>query len=298
MRLIILIVLYNKNINSSKTLTSFNNIYLYDKLIFDNFDILLYVNNENLYQSNLNLLFEYTFLKNNLNNGFAFPLNLALKKSQKNKFLLIFDENTIIPTSFFINYHTQLELMLSNQNCVAMVSKIFHNDYCFSPSKVYLGGLHRPVSEIYQGTINKEVFSILSGTTISISFMESINGFNELFWLDSLDRWLFASIFNNKKSVFISTLFLYHDLSILDYKNKICINRYTNILYSESILIYDKPFFYKLCYIFRLFKRILDFKNKGMHEFSKITQYLFSELIIGNRQNLIQKLTLYKNYKF
>ena len=298
MRITILVVLYNINITKSKTLTSLNKIYLHDKFIFDNFDFLFYVNNENLYQSNLNLPFEYTFLKNNLNNGFAFPLNTALKKSKKNKFLLIFDENTIIPTIFFINYHAQLELMLSNQNSVAMVSKIFHNDYCFSPSKVYLGGLHRPVSDIYQGTINKEVFSILSGTTINISFMESINGFNELFWLDSLDRWLFASIFNNKKSVFISNLSLYHDLSILDYKNKISINRYTNILYSESILIYDKSFFYKLCYIFRLFKRILDFKKKGMHEYSKITQYLFSELVIGKRQNLIQKLTFFKNYKF
>lgn len=300
MRVTILVVLYNKNINESKTLASLNSIYIYNNHIFDNFNFILFSNNENLNQSNLNLPFEYTFQKNNLNNGYAFPLNSAVRKSQeiKNTFLLIFDENTDIPTSFFINYYAQLELMLADQKCVAMVSKIFYKNYCFSPSRVYLGGLHRPILESYHGSFHKETFSILSGTTINISFLASINGFNEIFWLDSLDRWLFTSISNNDKSVYISNLLLHHDLSILDYDNKIGINRYTNILYSESLIIYEKSILHKLFYLFRLLKRVLIFRKKGMQEFSKITRDHFFELLLLRRQNLILKLMLRKYYKF
>ena len=92
MRITILVVLYNINITKSKTLTSLNNIYLQDKNIFDNFDFIFYSNNENLNYYNLKLSFEYSFLKNNLNSGFAYPLNLSLEKSKKinNNYLLIF----------------------------------------------------------------------------------------------------------------------------------------------------------------------------------------------------------------
>jgi len=300
MRVTILVLLYNTNIKESKTLTSLNMIYLLNNYVFDNFNIIIYSNNKYIYQNNLNLPFQYTFLKNNLNNGFAFPLNAAVKNAQKiqNKFLLIFDENTDIQISFFINYQAQLELMIADEKCVAMVSKISNNNFCFSPSRVYLGGLHRPILESYHGTFYKETFSILTGTTINISFLASINGFNEIFWLDSLDRWLFTSISNNEKSVYISNLSLNHDLSILDYENKIDINRYTNILLSESLIIFDKSFLNKLIYLFRLFKRILYFRKKGMYTYYKTTKFHFFELITYNKMSLIQKLSLIKYYKF
>ena len=151
-----------------------------------------------------NLPFNFLFKSSILNNGFSTPLNFALEHANysNSDWLLILDENSILDKNYFKNYEDNFLKCTLNSYNVAMVSRISNNNLQISPSKVYYGGIHRPIKLFFTGEYEDEIFSIISGTSIKCSFINKINGFNEILWLDSLDRWLYTLIYANNKAVF------------------------------------------------------------------------------------------------
>ena len=137
----------------------------------------------------------------------------------------------------------------------------------FSPAKDLFGGIIRPIDMRHKGICAFKVFATGSGSAIKVSFLQSIGGFNELYWLDCLDRWLFSTINNMGGKVYVSDSIVDHELSILNYDKFMDEQRYYNILKYEAIFM--KSFHSKAdnyLYYLRLLKRTVNLfitvKNK------------------------------------
>ena len=273
-KIVIVIVLYNCQIRKSKTVNSLINSY--KKFLLKNtknpnnkIDLIIYDNGKkkSVYQG-LKKLINTIYLHNPRNPGLAKAYNYALKYCENNgsEWLILFDQDSTLP----LNYFDQLdcEISKSSNSCVAIVPKVLSNKLILSPCKVYFGGTLRPLSKNYYGKNKEEVFAIGSGAIISVTYLIGINGFNELFWMDSLDRWLFHTIRKDKYNIWISNITLKHELSITNYDKYISPDRYLNIMKYEAIFIRNyrnkfELYFYKIRLLKRIFFLLFTVKNKS-----------------------------------
>jgi hypothetical protein len=268
MKVIAVIVLHNCEIRNSKTIESLKNALAYTKL-----DLRVIVWDNGINNQKLCINSDFIYIHSNTNVGVAMAYNYALDFAIDNNFngLLLFDQDTSIPNTFFSDLQNEIVYSDFINQIAAIVPRIYCNEYCFSPSMVLMGGIHRPIPSNHIGIYPKEVFSINSGTLLNIDFLKKLGGFNELFWLDSLDRWLFKEIYNNNGKVFVSNSKVEHDLSILDYKNSVSISRYINIFKYESLFILNysntlNNILYKIRILIRAFKFLVTLKNKKYAE--------------------------------
>jgi hypothetical protein len=67
--------------------------------------------------------------------------------------------------------------------------------------------------------------------------LQAIGGFNEVFWLDCLDRWLFLTIDNMGGKVYVSDSIIEHEVSVMNFDKHMNEKRYHNILKYETLFM-------------------------------------------------------------
>jgi GT2 family glycosyltransferase len=108
----------------------------------------------------------------------------------------------------------------------------------FSPTKVFFGGIVRTIDMRHRGICAfQNVFAIGSGCVIKVSFLQKIGGFNEVFWMDCLDRWLFLTINNMGGKVYVTDSIIDHEVSVMNYDKLMTEERYLNILNAETLFM-------------------------------------------------------------
>ena len=288
MKIYTIVVLYNCDLHKSKTLNSLiatlnNNDIVNTVLIWDNG----YDDQSQLVSND----FEYIHSKKNV--GIAKAYNYAFENALKTncEWLLLFDQDSIIPTNFFLDLNYELRILTHQNNVCAIVPRIHDKNYFFSPSKVLIGGIHRTLKSTHFGIYDKEIFAINSGSLINLNFLKKINGFEKIFWLDSLDRWFYMKVYENRGKVYISKSIIEHSLSIMDYKNSVSINRYKNILDYETLFILKHTnfldiLFFKFRLLIRTFKFLIIHKNLN---FAFITFIKLFKITFNKKTNFINK---------
>jgi GT2 family glycosyltransferase len=285
MEIVAIVVLYNCNIEKSQTIISLLNNYKNNKNYFNNFSLIIYDNGEFNQKSKIIIPFQYEYVHDSTNRGLAVAYNYSLKnfKTENNSWLFLLDQDSTLPIDFIYKLKLDLKIVQYNSEVVAVVPKMHHGNYFFSPSKILYGGTMRPIDMTHSGIYKNNIFAIGSGSVIRYTFLKSINGFNEFFWIDSLDRWLYHIINKMGKSVFVSNIILEHELSIMNYGLLLNKKRYINIMKYETYFM----FFYKsktenFIYYLRLIKRTiyLFFKEKN-----KIFAYLTLNHLVNNLIN-------------
>ena len=262
MAVISIIVLYDCNLKNAKTLNSLKENFFATPDAFADFYTIIYDNGSINQGKGIDFPFEYRYIHKSDNEGLAVAYNFALKEGVKKafKWLLLLDQDSILPHSFIYDLLEDIQSCQSKSNIVGLVPRMGVDGFNFSPSKVLPGGVHRPIDHNQIGISKSEIFAIGSGSLVNISFMRSVNGFNELFWLDSLDRWLFMKIYKEGKNVFVTKSVVEHDLSIMDYGKSVSAKRYNNIMVYETIfMMLYKSKSDNIIYIIRLIKRLLFF---------------------------------------
>jgi GT2 family glycosyltransferase len=255
---VIIIVLYNENLFNSKTFISLNNAIGGNISNEFNFHLIIYDNSfESQIINEATNFNSFEYVHNSKNVGLAIAYNYALNYANLKGYswLLLLDQDTILEDLFFINLG--LDLNSLNQDYVAIVPTAFSNDKLLSPYTPLRGNRFLSIDKI-KNKSNLQIYAVNSGTLISTKFLSQIGGFDEVFWLDYLDHWLFLQIHFNKKLVYVSKNVIEHDISILNYTT-LNIKRYKNILRAESIFVsryfnYSDIIFYKINLLFRLFK--------------------------------------------
>ena len=275
----IIVVLYKCFVKDSKTINSLVDIYNKNKLSLNNVEIIIYENGF-LENNNFILPFEYEHLIDKENMGLATAYNYGLKSSliSNANFMGIFDQDTTLPINFFDSLFDYILIYKKNLHVAAFVPKLSYNGELFSPSRVMLGGVHRPINKDFVGIYPNEVCAVGSCTFLNVRFMNEIGGFNTLFPVDGLDRWIFYICHVNNKCVVIFPSNVNHELSILNFDKFVTEDRYKKIIeYEIKFMSLYKTNLDNLIFRLRLLIRSIRlyyfYKNKN---FSKITfRYLF-----------------------
>lgn len=164
------------------------------------------------------------------NPGLAVAYNYALSQAQPTiQRLITLDQDTVLNES----YLEQISQVEFSDDCVVAVPMIFDQGQQISPvyADQYVNRTYRAVSEV--GLTEQRVMAINSGTVFSISFLQTIGGFNPAFSLDFLDHWFFWKVYQLHKKIEILPIRLEHDLSVLNYE-KVSTTRYESILAAET----------------------------------------------------------------
>jgi GT2 family glycosyltransferase len=234
----IIIVLYKCKAENSKTIRSLANIAISRPELFNKLNIIIYENGKSI-NENINLPFEFSYICDDKNLGLATAYNFCLKAAVDSsaEWIGIFDQDTYIPINFIDVLYKGIHSLDPYSDIVALVPRMFYKNYFFSPSKVMLGGLHRPISKLFSGIAKIEISAVGSCSFLKVSFLNQINGFNLNFPIDSLDRWIFFTIFKMRKKVFVLSIDVEHELSILDYDKFMNVDRYLSIINSEKLFM-------------------------------------------------------------
>jgi GT2 family glycosyltransferase len=260
MDILAIVVIYNCKSEEAKTLNSLLENYAKNPKAFRNFKLIIYDNSLIEQKICLSIPFEYEYVHDRNNKGLAAAYNYALTKALTASYgwFLLLDQDSSLPEDFIDNLSRDLYSLKEDNTVVAVVPKMRYKKAFFSPSKDLFGGITRPIDMRHQGICAFKVCAIGSGSAIKVSFLQSIGGFNEFYWLDCLDRWLFFTINNMGGKVYVSDSIVDHELSLLNYDKFMDEQRYSSILKYESIFM--KSFKSKAenyVYYLRLLKRTI-----------------------------------------
>lgn len=205
---------------------------------------------------------DISYYHNPSNPGLATAYNYALNHAQQNiRYFVTLDHDSQLTATYF---DTLLTIDWTDE-LVAAVPLVYAGSNQISP--VFADRyINRQVEKVDRSQLSqRRIMAINSGAVFSIKFLKEIGGFNLDFPLDFLDHWLFWTIYQFKKTVFILPEKMEHDLSVLDYQ-KVSVTRYQSILKAEKTFYqnYDKEMLprHRKQLLLRTVKQFLTVRNR------------------------------------
>ena len=220
MKLFIVVTVYKEKIQNSITVKSIiENNHIIRKL-FRQVELLIYDNSPVIQNVEIDLSFPFTSHSDIKNGGLTTAYNYAYELARfQFDWIVFLDQDTELNEGYFKELKKAMEKINFNNEVVSIVPKMFHGNKIFSPAQVKWGGIHRSINPKYTGVYkNGELMAVGSGMALKTSFISSIGGFNKLFWLDCLDRWVFNKIYRMKKKCYIIPSKINHELSIMNFE--------------------------------------------------------------------------------
>jgi len=251
----IVLVLYKLKLEDSLTYKTLceNNIYLKC-----NYELLIYNNSPEILIEESN---KYIVINASQNDMLACAYNYALQRAKKynREWLLLLDQDTCLTKEYF----EQLNDALLYENVAAIIPRLKSKQMHLSPkSYCSLFGPWIKMINIHRAGIikNKTIQAFNTSALISIDAIWKIGGFPVDFPLDVLDFYVFYLLSKNNEKFYLMNVDLQHDLSVLDYHNKMTIQRYNSIIDSEyrfaKLLGIVSVILFKFRLILRLLKQI------------------------------------------
>jgi len=272
------IVLYNTKLEDS---TTFNTLRtsIETSSLNSQIEIVVYDNSSvsQAVETTLNILYVHDAENGGVSKAYNKALGLALQRGCD--WLLLLDQDSELPLNFIDNCFSDLQLQDDNPAIVAIVPTVVCGSEWISPCKVGWGGKLYPIRDHSARLPLYEITAINSGALVKVAFLDSIGGFNNEYWLDMLDHWLFRTIYCTKMNVAIGNNKVCHDLSIQNYAT-ISFARYKNIITAESRFnLTDRTFVYKTMFRFRLLMRV--FKMIFIHKRADLSTLTLSYVLKG-----------------
>ncbi|MBP1043679.1 glycosyltransferase [Vagococcus sp. BWB3-3] len=176
-------------------------------------------------------VYPISYIHDASNSGLAIAYNCALELAKKNdsQLLLLLDQDTELPLSYFEKL-VNLSLTSDIGACLPLIesegrqiSPVYTDQYISMRSQSVASGL-----------CTKPLMAINSGAALLVQAITDIGGFNQEFPLDYLDHWLFWRLNQSGKNYYVLNQALEHDLSVLDYRH-VSFKRYESIIQSETL---------------------------------------------------------------
>lgn len=227
--ILVTVVLYRCSVTQSPTCVSLQTQEAYSG---DPISILIYDNSP--VGNPEELLPDWTYVSDSTNKGLATAYNYALSRAKLSgaQWLLLLDQDSILPRNFLANLQSEIALCHDNPKIAAIVPLVFSGHRQVSPMRPMLG-----LDRSYRSTRSTSfawLAAINSAAAIRVSFIESIGGFSEVFWLDYLDHWLFRKIYDTAHAVYVSDIRIDHNLSVANFNQGLEVSRYENVLKAEA----------------------------------------------------------------
>lgn len=196
-----------------------------------------------------------TYFHDSCNGGtraaYIYAHELALKMGFE--WMQFLDQDTEVPAAYWawLESLTAAEL----ENISVIVPMVQSNGVVVSPNRMDSLGRLRPASASCQVKIpiGSWVSAIASGMVIRVRSFGALGSIPEVFWLDSLDHWMFIRFADLRLRVLRSPIYFSHDLAFSS-PEKMPISRLLNIIKSEGALVSYLPLAAKLYWPLRLIK--------------------------------------------
>lgn len=234
------LVIYNRSIEESETFRSLLRNYAHTPDAFRGVKLLIYDNSAQAHEVAVPVPFEWEYVHDEGNRGLAVAYNRGWKEAVRTscRWLLLLDQDSSLPDEFMQTLAGDVAGVDSDSRVAAVVPKMRSGRSIFSPARVRYGGIIKPIDRQHEGIcLFDNAYAIGSGCTIRVAFLTAIGGFNETFWLDCLDRWLFLMIGRRGGRVYVSRSIVEHELSVMDYDGLMTEERYRSILEYEAFFM-------------------------------------------------------------
>jgi hypothetical protein len=162
--------------------------------------------------------------------AYSYALQRAVKYGRN--WLLLLDQDTCLSKEYF----EQLNKALQHENVAAILPKLRYKQVHLSPKSCnsFIGHWGKMRNIQAEGIIqNKTIQAFNSAALIKTDSLQKIGGFSAEFPLYELDYWVFFQLSKNKEQFYLVDVTLYHDLTMLDYENKMTAPRYASIIEAE-----------------------------------------------------------------
>lgn len=287
MSIVAILIVYNCKIQESKTLKSLLENYTAHPEVFKDFKLIIYDNSLSKQTNTIQIPFEHDYIHDPSNRGLAVAYNSALKHAldESRDWLLLLDQDSCLPEDFIHNLQVDLAIVENEKAIAAVVPKMRYNETIFSPTRVLYGGIVRAIDVRYKGVCAfKNAFAIGSGSVVRVSFLKNVGGFNELFPIDCLDRWLFLIINETGGKVYVTDSIIDHELSVMNYDMFMSESRYRSILKSETLFMKTyKSRIENYIFYLRLIKR-------AGHQFFTVSDKKYSLMTLRHLMKIVLSL--------
>lgn len=167
------------------------------------------------------------------NAGLAAAYNRALEIAEAEGFdwLLTLDQDTSLPEHFVSRLSEIADRISLNNSIAAIVPQITENGRALSPYWFRLGFIPRYFPIGFAGVPKQASSAFNSASTVRVSALRMIGGYNPRFWLDYSDFYLYRQLYRYGKRIYIAgDIQVEHQFSILDMNHRVTLARYKNIL--------------------------------------------------------------------
>jgi GT2 family glycosyltransferase len=200
------------------------------------------------------------------NGGLAAAYNAALERAAATgcEWLLTLDCDTRLPADFLPAVLGALCAVQSRPEVAAVVPFLTEAGRPLSPVRLR-PGTTTPVRADSAPMPNGELRAYNSAALVRVSAVREIGGFSPDFWLDYLDCWLHHELYRRgKRAYVVPGLYVEHQLSLLDYGERVTPLRFRNFQAAESAYqdLYHGPL-ERALYTARLAVRLWRQKRRG-----------------------------------
>lgn len=210
------------------------------------------------------------------NPGLAAAYNTACEIAATEGFewLLTLDQDTVLPKHFLTRIQDIIADLPATSRVAAIAPLVTDGDRTLSPYRLLAGAFPRWYPAGFLGTVSEAIYAVNSASTLRISAIREVGGYDPLFPLDLSDINLFHKLHAAGHSVFIAgDLRVHHELALLNKKERMNLDRYRDSLFDECAF-YDlhMPFLGRLERLVRLAGRACkDSLKPDLSRFRKVT---------------------------
>jgi GT2 family glycosyltransferase len=174
---------------------------------------------------------EYLAFGENRGLANAYQTAFLMAKARGFRFLVLFDHDSEVSEGFISALD---EVAKDHSSSVAIwCPDVICEGKPISP--YYLNSFGWP--DFHPKSGDRPLYGINSFSVVSVSFVETIGGFEQFYWLDCLDSWLYEQAHRNDWYVRRLSARVKHDLSLVS--GKISPSRMQNIAFYESSMVLE-----------------------------------------------------------
>lgn len=173
------------------------------------------------------------YIRSEQNLGLAAAYNEACRIAREipADWLLTLDQDTTIPPHFLSKLAPILDRIAGDARVAAVVPRLVEGERTLSPHWFACDIFRRLFPTAFTGIPERSVYAFNSGSTFRVTALEQIGGYNELFWLDYSDAYLFRQFHFHGFRMFVAgDLILQHELSVLNASTRMSDARFQNIV--------------------------------------------------------------------
>jgi GT2 family glycosyltransferase len=175
-----------------------------------------------------------------INRGLLGAYEAALDRARAEGYdwLLTLDQDTALPMDFFSAIEPGLRAAREDprvgMRIGAIVPHLVEGERLLSPAYVGLSRT-KPMPASFAGVPEREARAFNSAALLRVAALDAIGGFDPCFWLDHLDSWLHHQLYMRGWRMYVlDSVHLEHQLSLLNYRDRVSLTRLRNFLAAES----------------------------------------------------------------